>query len=439
MKITIIGTGYVGLVLGAGMAEFGNDVLCIDIDSKKINALMAGTLPIYEPGLENLVKNNYREGRLKFTTDISYGIKNSNIIFIAVGTPSGEDGSADLRHVLEVSHSIGQNINSYKVIVDKSTVPVGTAYKVKKVIQEDIARRNVNFEFDVVSNPEFLKEGNAVADFMKPGRIIIGSDSVKASKIIKELYRPFVKRTETIIEMDSQSAELTKYAANCALAAKISFMNELSQICEKVGADINKVRVGIGSDKRIGYDYMYAGVGYGGSCFPKDVRALIDTAKKNDYTPKILQAVHDVNEQQKHKLSSKIIDFFNGDLSGKIIAVWGLAFKPKTDDMREAPAVTVINELRKHGAKIQAYDPVAMPNAKKILGSQNIKFVENNYAALKDADALSLITEWNLFREPDFMKMKELMKEPVIFDGRNQYNISYLRRLGFVCYGIGRK
>ena len=438
MKVAVIGTGYVGLVVGAGLSEFGNDVICVDIDERKIENLKKGILPIYEPGLGSLVENNYKGGRLKFSTSISQGVKESSVIFIAVGTPPGEDGSADLKHVRAVAKDIGKNINGYKVIVDKSTVPVGTADEVKEVISAEMSKRGVKYDFDVVSNPEFLKEGNAVGDFMKPDRIVIGAESEKAFSVIRELYKAFVKRTETIIEMDVRSAEMTKYAANCMLATKISFMNEISRICEKVGADVSDVRIGIGSDPRIGYHFLYPGVGYGGSCFPKDVRALISLAENNDYDPQILKAAYRVNESQKSVLADKILAYFDGTVQGKVIAVWGLSFKPKTDDMREAPALSIINILRGKGAKIQAYDPIASDNAKSILGTDNIVYAKNNYDAVEGADALALITEWNLFREPDFDKMKNLMNNPAIFDGRNQYDPQRIKKLGFDYFSIGR-
>jgi len=438
MKVAVIGTGYVGLVVGAGLSEFGNDVICVDIDERKIENLKKGILPIYEPGLGSLVENNYKGGRLKFSTSISQGVKESSVIFIAVGTPPDEDGSADLKHVRAVAKDIGKNINGYKVIVDKSTVPVGTADEVKEVISAEMSKRGVKYDFDVVSNPEFLKEGNAVGDFMKPDRIVIGAESEKAFSVIRELYKAFVKRTETIIEMDVRSAEMTKYAANCMLATKISFMNEISRICEKVGADVSDVRIGIGSDPRIGYHFLYPGVGYGGSCFPKDVRALISLAENNDYDPQILKAAYRVNESQKSVLADKILAYFDGTVQGKVIAVWGLSFKPKTDDMREAPALSIINILRGKGAKIQAYDPIASDNAKSILGTDNIVYAKNNYDAVEGADALALITEWNLFREPDFDKMKNLMNNPAIFDGRNQYDPQRIKKLGFDYFSIGR-
>lgn len=438
MKVAVIGTGYVGLVVGAGLSEFGNDVICVDIDERKIENLKKGILPIYEPGLGSLVENNYKGGRLKFSTSVARGVEESSVIFIAVGTPPGEDGSADLKHVRAVAEDIGKNINGYKVIVDKSTVPVGTADEVKEVITTQMKKRGVKYDFDVVSNPEFLKEGNAVGDFMKPDRIVIGAESEKAFSVIRELYKAFVKRTETIIEMDVRSAEMTKYAANCMLATKISFMNEISRICEKVGADVSDVRIGIGSDPRIGYHFLYPGVGYGGSCFPKDVRALISLAENNEYNPQILKAAYKVNELQKSVLADKILAYFDNSVQGKVIAVWGLSFKPKTDDMREAPAISIINALRDKGATIRAYDPIAMDNAKSILGMDNIVYAKNNYDAAEGADALALITEWNLFREPDFDRLKELMNNPAIFDGRNQYDPQRIGKLGFDYFSIGR-
>ncbi len=440
MKICIVGTGYVGLVSGTCFAEMGNDVICVDIDQVKIDKLNKGIIPIYEPGLDAMLKRNVDEGRMTFTTDIKEGIEKSRFIFIAVGTPPDEDGSADLQYVLAVSKDIGKYMNGYKVVVDKSTVPVYTAKKVKKTIQEELGKRNYSCEFDVVSNPEFLKEGSAIDDFMKPDRVVIGIDNERVAVLMEELYDPFVKNNHPIIKMSVTSAEMTKYAANAFLATKISFMNMLSALCEKVGADINDIRRGIGSDSRIGYQFLYAGIGYGGSCFPKDVQALMKTFHEHGITPTILESVEEVNARQKMVIARKISDYFNGDLSGRTIAVWGLSFKPRTDDMREAPALVIIPELIRLGAKIQAYDPEAMEEAQWRLEEykNDITYCSNNYDALKDADAVALLTEWSLFRKPDFNRMKELMKKPVIFDGRNQYIPMEVEEFGFDYFSIGR-
>ncbi len=439
MKITIIGSGYVGLVTGTCFAEMGNDVICMDIDAKKIEGLKNGVIPIYEPGLEEMIKRNHKEERLSFTTDIKEAVEKSLFCFIAVGTPPGEDGSADLQYVLKVAENIGKYMNGYKIIVDKSTVPVGTAEKVKETIKKELAARGANFEFDVVSNPEFLKEGAAIDDFMKPDRVVIGCDDVRTAELMKELYSPFMRKNFRIITMDIRSAELTKYAANCMLATRISFMNEMANICEKCGADIDMIRKGIGSDSRIGTSFLYAGIGYGGSCFPKDVKALIRTANEIGFKPKVLEAVEDVNEKQKEFMVEKILKYFNGDIKGKTFALWGLSFKPKTDDMREAPSTVMVNKLHEHGAKIQAFDPEATAEAKKIMPeAENMKYFENAYKALGGADAMVLVTEWSSFREPDFEKMKTLMKSHVIFDGRNQYNPKFVRESGFKYYSVGR-
>jgi UDPglucose 6-dehydrogenase len=432
MKLSVIGTGYVGLVVGTCFAESGNDVICVDIDVKKVRLLSKGKSPIYEPGLEELIKENLREGRLRFTTDLHSAVKNSTVIFLALPTPPAEDGSADLRHVLEVAKKIGKWMNGYKVIVNKSTVPVGTADKVRKIVRKETDR-----DFDVVSNPEFLKEGNAVNDFMKPDRIVIGASSPKAISIMQDLYAPFVRTGNPIIVMDERSAELTKYAANSFLATKISFMNEIANLCDRVGADVEQVRKGIGTDKRIGPDFLFAGVGYGGSCFPKDVSALEKTAREVEYDFKILNEVQRVNKYQRKYFVSKIVKYFGGRLKNKIIAVWGLAFKPKTDDMREAPSITIINELLKQGAIIHAHDPIALNEAKKHFDTK-VKFFQNNYEALRRADALVIVTEWNEFRRPDFNRMKSLMNGRVIFDGRNLYDPAELREEGFEYFGIGR-
>ncbi|MCX7953693.1 MAG: UDP-glucose/GDP-mannose dehydrogenase family protein [Bacteroidales bacterium] len=438
MNISVIGTGYVGLVTGACFAETGLQVTCMDVDEEKINNLNNGIIPIYEPGLEIIVKKNIEKKTLFFTTSISEAVKNCEVVFIAVGTPPNEDGSADLKHVLKVAEDIAHNINNYIVVVNKSTVPVGTAAKVKSLIQNILNNRGLNLEFDVVSNPEFLKEGNAIEDFMRPDRIIIGVESERAKKIMEKLYHPFILNNHPIIFMDIASAELTKYAANAMLATRISFMNEISRICELVGADINMVRKGIGSDPRIGNKFLYAGVGYGGSCFPKDVKALIKTAKEYNYDFTILKAVENVNETQKHFFISKILKHFNFSLSNKTITIWGLSFKPNTDDMREAPSITIINELLKYGAKINAYDPVAIKECRKIFGNK-ISYFDNKYEALTNSNALVLVTEWNEFRLLNFNLMKTKMKDFVIFDGRNIYEPEEVIENGFVYYSIGRK
>lgn len=439
MKVAIIGTGYVGLVTGACLAHVGNKVTCVDLNGEKIEALKNGIMPIYEPGLETIVSENFRLGALKFTTNISEALDNCEICCIAVGTPMGEDGSADLQHVLQAAKDIGRYMTHYLIVVDKSTVPVGTAEKVRKVIREELDKRNEKIPFDVVSNPEFLKEGAAVEDFMKPDRVIVGADNPGAITKIKELYAPFTMNHERFIEMDLKSAEMTKYAANAILATKISFMNEIANICERVGADVNKVRVGIGSDSRIGYDFIYPGCGYGGSCFPKDIRALERLAIENGYAPKILRAIQEVNEAQKLILVQKIIARFGSNLNKFTFAVWGLAFKPGTDDVREASSITIINELTKHGAKIKAYDPKAVEMAKKYYfkDNKNIEYVDSKYTALTGSDALLLITEWKEFRSPDFDEIAKRLKNKIIFDGRNQYNREKLKSLGFEYYQIG--
>ncbi len=444
MKLTIIGTGYVGLVTGACFAEMGSIVTCVDIDRTKIENLKNGILPIYEPGLENLVIQNYKEGTLKFSTSLEQAAKNSNIFFIAVGTPPGKDGSADLQYVLQVAKEIGQNINDYSVIIDKSTVPVGTADKVKSTIQKELSDRGVNIEFDVVSNPEFLKEGAAVNDFLKPDRIIIGVDSQRAAEQMKRLYAPFSRNREKIISMNVRDAEMTKYAANSMLATKISFMNEISNICEKLGVDVENVRKGIGSDSRIGYSFIYPGCGYGGSCFPKDVKALIKTSKDNGFEPELLNAVEKRNNFQKQVLSDKIIKKFGQDLSEKIFCMWGLSFKPGTDDMRESSSSVILKELMDSGAMIKAFDPVAMDQARKELPENwftegRLKLEVNQYKAIENTDALILVTEWKTFRQPDFKLMADTMRQRVIFDGRNQYDPVEVREAGFEYHGIGRE
>lgn len=433
MGICVIGTGYVGLVAGTCLAEMGNNVICIDNDENKINDLKNGIIPIYEPGLEDLIKSNLEEDRLTFSTDIDYAVKNSSICFIAVGTPESSDGSADLQYVKEVAKSIGKAMNSYKIIVNKSTVPIGTAEIVSEIIKQE-----TKYEFDVVSNPEFLKQGAAVDDFLRPDRIIIGADSDKAKNIMLDLYAPFVKNQNPIITMDTKSAELVKYASNSFLAIKISYANEIANICEKVGADIEKVRAGMCSDSRIGNKFLYSGIGYGGSCFPKDIKALIKTATDIGINCDIIKSADTVNTKQRQLFIQKIYNKFNQNLSNKTFAIWGLSFKPKTNDMREAPSIDVINALLNNGAKVKTYDPKAFSNAKKIFGNK-IKYCKNSYEALVHTDALILLTEWNEFKNPDFNKMKSLMKTPIIFDGRNQYNAENLISNGFEYYSIGKK
>lgn len=432
MKICVIGTGYVGLVAGTCLADMGNYVTCIDNDAQKVAKLEQGIIPIYEPGLEELIKYNVAENRLTFSTNLTAAVKESQVCFIAVGTPESKDGSADLTAVMQVAKEIALAMNEYKVIVNKSTVPVGTAERV-----EEIIKANTEYEFDIVSNPEFLKQGAAVSDFLSPDRVVIGSNSQRATEIMQEIYASFLKTANRIIVMDVKSAEMTKYTANAFLATKISFINEIANICEKVGADVEMVRVGVTTDKRIGPQFLFPGVGYGGSCFPKDVKALINIAKQVDSTSSILEAVDQVNKNQRIIFLNKILEYFGGDVKDKTFAIWGLAFKPKTNDMREAPAIQIIIELLNRGAKIQAFDPKAMEMAKNIF-KDNITCTQNSYDALNNADALLLLTEWNEFRRPDFDKMKELLKNPVIFDGRNQYDESRLQSRGFDYISIGK-
>lgn len=432
MKIAVIGTGYVGLVTGTCFAETGNEVTCVDIDQKKVDKLSSGEITIYEPGLEKIFLRNLKEQRLHFTSDLKAGIKDAKILFLALPTPPGEDGSADLKYVLGVAKDLGKIIEDYVVVVDKSTVPVGTAEKVQKAIAE-----NSKVDFDVVSNPEFLREGVAVEDFMKPDRVVIGTNSERAKKLMNELYAPFVRSGNPLIYMDVRSAELTKYAANSFLATKISFMNEIAQLCERLGADVDMVRLGVGSDARIGKRFLFPGIGYGGSCFPKDVQALVKSAAEVDYDFQILNAVMDVNEKQKLHLMPKINNYFNGDLAGKHFALWGLAFKPNTDDIREAPALYMIETLLAAGATVAAFDPEAMPNVKALLGD-TISFAENQYDALEGADALIIATEWNEFRTPDFLKMVKSLKQKAIFDGRNLFEVNSVNELGFHYESIGR-
>jgi UDPglucose 6-dehydrogenase len=431
-KIAVVGTGYVGLVTGTCFAETGNQVICVDIDSEKVDRMRRGEVPIYEPHLDVLFERNIKSNRLSFTTNLEEGIKDAEIIFLALPTPPGEDGSADLRYILGVADDLGKLLKDYKVIVDKSTVPVGTAAKVHAAIA-----KNAIVDFDVVSNPEFLREGFAVDDFMKPDRVVLGTSSERAERIMEQLYKPFVRQGNPIIFMDEKSAELTKYAANAFLATKITFMNEVANFCEIVGADVDKVRIGIGSDERIGKRFLFPGIGYGGSCFPKDVQALVNSGSENKFSFEILKAVMEVNESQKTVLFPKIENFFRGDLKGKKIALWGLAFKPDTDDIREAPALYMIESLINGGAEVVAYDPEAMENVQKIIGEQ-ISYADNEYDALKGADALLICTEWGVFRNPDFDKMKSLMKDSVIFDGRNLFEISEMNKKGFYYSSIGR-
>lgn len=439
MKVTVIGTGYVGLVTGACLADFGNHVLCFDVDEKKIATLKAGGIPIYEPGLKEIVAANVASGRLRFTTDVKESVAYGHIQMIAVGTPPGEDGSADLQYVVAAARAIGQNMTDEKVIVDKSTVPVGTADKVRETIAAELKARKAAIPYAVVSNPEFLKEGAAVEDFMRPDRIVIGADSEHAVAAMRQLYAPFQRNHEKIMVMDVRSAELTKYAANAMLATRISFMNELALLAERLGADIEQVRKGIGSDPRIGYHFLYPGIGYGGSCFPKDVQALQRTAKQSGMELKLLEAVEDVNLSQKSVVTRKIVKRFGESLAGRTFALWGLAFKPNTDDMREAPSVVLIRELAARGARVVAFDPVAMHEAKKMLADEkNISFVDDPQAALSGADALVIVTEWKIFRSPDFDAIKAALKAPVIFDGRNLYEPEAMRAEGFEYYPIGR-
>jgi UDPglucose 6-dehydrogenase len=437
MKITVVGTGYVGLVSGACFSEVGIEVVCVDIDQKKIDNLKNGIMPIYEPGLEEIVKRNFASGRLQFSTNLGEAIQGSQVAFIAVGTPPGEDGSADLKYVLAVADEIGRTMTDYIVVATKSTVPVTTGEKVRAAIKGALEKRGSDLPFAVASNPEFLKEGAAVDDFMKPDRIVIGVDDEKAEEIMKRLYKPFQLNGDRIIYMDIPSAEMTKYAANAMLATKISFMNDIANLCELVGANANMVRKGIGSDPRIGTRFIYPGVGYGGSCFPKDVKAIIKTGKKYGYDLRVLQSVEDVNDDQKHVLVKKIKKHFGDDLSGKTFAIWGLSFKPNTDDMRESPSIVIIDELLALGAKVKAYDPIAMKEAQHIYIGDKITYAKDSYDALVDADALLLVTEWSEFRIPSWSAVGKLLHNKLIFDGRNIYDREYLSELGFTLYGIG--
>ena len=439
MKIAVVGTGYVGLVIGTCFAEMGNDVICVDVQKERIENLKRGIIPIFEPRLSDLVEENLNKKTLNFTTDIKSAVEKSRICFIAVGTPMGEDGSADLQYVLEVAREIGQFMIQPMIVVDKSTVPVGTADKVRAKIQEQLDSRGVEIKFDVVSNPEFLKEGAACEDFLHPDRVVVGAENEKSLEIMHELYAPFILSENAFISMDTKSAELTKYAANAMLATKISFINEIANICEHVGANVNLVRKGIGSDKRIGYKFIYPGCGYGGSCFPKDVQALIRSSVEYGYQPRILNSVEEVNFEQKKVLARKIVKEFGEDLTGKVFAVWGLAFKPQTDDMREAPAISIINELTSRGAKIKAYDPKAVDEARNFYLKDNssVEYCDSKYDALNDADAMILVTEWQEFRSPDFFEISKRLKQKVIFDGRNIYKSSILQEIGFKYFQIG--
>ena len=439
MKVTIFGSGYVGLVTGVCLAEVGNDVVCVDIDQAKIDNLKKGILPIYEPGLETLVTENQQAGRLKFTTNIQEAVSHGTFQFIAVGTPPDEDGAADLQYVVAVAKSIAENMTDYRIVVDKSTVPVGTADQVKEVMLETLKKRGVEIDFDVVSNPEFLKEGDAISDFMKPDRIVVGTDNPRTAELLKALYAPFNRSHDRVIIMDIRSAELTKYAANAMLATKISFMNELANLAELLGADIEQVRNGIGSDSRIGYSFIYPGCGYGGSCFPKDVKALERTAQQVGYHAELLSAVENVNDRQKQVLFTKVLQHYNGDIKGKVFALWGLAFKPKTDDMREAASRVVLEALINAGASVQAYDPEAMDEAKRLYGNNpGLILVESAEQALQGANALVVVTEWKNFWSPDFDHIKNTLKDAVIFDGRNLYQPALLKKQGITYYGIGR-
>ena len=437
MNIAIVGTGYVGLVTGTCFAETGVDVTCVDVNADKIANLQQGIIPIYEPGLEDMVLRNVKAGRLHFTTSLESCLDNVDIVFSAVGTPPDEDGSADLRYVLEVAKTIGANMKKYTLVVTKSTVPVGTARKVKAAIREELEKRGESIDFDVASNPEFLKEGNAIDDFMSPDRVVVGVESERAKKLMTKLYKPFMLVNFRVIFMDIPSAEMTKYAANSMLATRISFMNDIANLCELVGADVNMVRDGIGSDSRIGRKFLYPGCGYGGSCFPKDVKALIKTAEENDCDMQILKAVERVNESQKELLYHRLFRYFDGKISGRKFAVWGLSFKPETDDMREAPALILIDKLCEAGARVKVYDPVAMPECKRRIGNK-VEYAENIYEAVADVDALLIVTEWKEFRLPDWKTVIRSMKSPVIFDGRNIYDPSEMKELGFAYYSIGR-
>ena len=442
MNICIVGTGYVGLVAAACLAEMGNDVVCVDVNDQVIEKLKSGKIHIFEPGLETLVSRNAEEGRLTFSTDLAEGVKDALFIFSCVGTPSKPDGSCDLSYVDTVARQIGEIITDYKIIINKSTVPVGTADRVKGIVQEQLNHRGVSLEFDVVSNPEFLKEGDAVNDFLKPDRVIVGTDNVRTAKLLETLYAPFARSRDKMIIMGVRSAEMTKYAANCMLATKISFMNEVANICEQVGADVREVRVGIGSDRRIGYHFIYPGVGYGGSCFPKDVRALINTARESGCEPSLVEAVDAVNNRQKVKLAEKILAYFNGQggVKGKTLAMWGLAFKANTDDMRESAALDIIEALTDAGMTVRAFDPEAGKNAKSILRENlSVTIADEQYAALDGSDALAVVTDWNQFRNPDFNRIKKVLVNPLVFDGRNLFSPSFMKEMGFSYISVGRE
>ena len=439
MKVGVIGSGYVGLVAAACFAEMGNKVICVDVDKKKISNLKKGVVPIYEPGIEPLVLDNQKKGTLFFTTDIRDALDEANIVFIAVGTPMGDDGSADLKFVLKVAEDIGNNMSHHMIVVDKSTVPVGTADLVKERIQETLNRNNSQLTFDVVSNPEFLKEGAAIDDFMRPDRVVVGADNNASMRVMKELYAPFTFNHDRFIGMDIRSAEMTKYAANAMLATKISFINEMANICEHVGADINQVRIGIGSDKRIGYQFIYPGCGYGGSCFPKDVKALINIAHNSGYTAQLISSVEKVNNHQKNILFKKVVQKFGNDLKGTRFAIWGLSFKPGTDDMREAPSINLINSIVENGGEVYAYDPKASEQARYYLKDIDVNYCSDKYSALKNADAVILVTEWKEFRSPDFNKMSDLMSQQVFIDGRNQFSKDQIESKGFEYFQIGVK
>ncbi len=436
MKVVVVGTGYVGLVTGTCFSEVGIDTTCVDIDVEKIENLKKGILPIYEPGLDTMIHRNVEKGRLHFSTDLASVLPDAEVVFIAVGTPPDEDGSADLKYVINVASEIGKNMEDYLLVVTKSTVPVGTAVKVKNAVQKELQARGVDIPFDVASNPEFLKEGAAIDDFMKPDRIVVGLESERAEELMSQLYKPFTLNGHPVIFMDIPSAEMTKYAANAMLATKISFMNDIANLCEIMGANVNMVRKGIGSDSRIGNKFIYPGIGYGGSCFPKDVKALIKTADENKYSLRVLKAVEEVNDDQKSVLFNKVMKYFNGQLKDKTIAMWGLSFKPETDDMREAPALVLIEKFLQAGAKVKAYDPEAMKEAKRRLGNK-IEFVNDQYEALIDADCLLIVTEWTEFRAPNFNVIKKLLKKNVIFDGRNIYDLAVMKAEGFDYFCIG--
>ena len=437
MNISVIGSGYVGLVAAACFAEMGNKVVCVDVDKDKVDCLKKGIIPIYEPGLQQLVIDNYERESLVFTTHLNDAISHSEVLFIAVGTPMGEDGRADLKHVSKVAKDVGKLLEKSLIVVNKSTVPIGTADLVREIIQSELSERGLDVPFDVVSNPEFLKEGAAIEDFMRPDRVVVGADNEKSLRKMKQLYKPFTFNHDRFIGMDVRSAEMTKYAANAMLATKISFINEMANICEKVGADVNQVRIGIGSDKRIGYQFIYPGCGYGGSCFPKDVNALIHIANNFGYNPKLISSVEAVNNEQKKVLARKIVAELGTDLTGVVVAIWSLAFKPGTDDMREAPSVYLIKELIERGAKIKAYDPKSINEARHYLNSFEVSYFENKYDAVVDADVCVLVTEWKEFRSPDFKKIKSLMKGELFVDGRNQYNSEEMKHHGFVYKQIG--